>query len=206
MSDLMPSYLAKFITKASAAEQVGADFDIRILTGLGHINLRGDLASQRLSDAVASVTGLVPPKQANRFVAHGRQQIYWLGPTEWLLMTEDVNTYGLLSELRKVFQGLHATATDLSGSAVVLEIEGPQAADILAKGCTLDLHPTGFNNGDCAQIGLAKANVLLACNTAEYKYKLVVRRTFAEYLLQWLLHSAQDFRVLVSQCSLEMGG
>jgi sarcosine oxidase subunit gamma len=89
---------------------------------------------------------------------------------------------------------------------VVLEIEGPQAADILAKGCTLDLHPTCFNNGDCAQIGMAKANVLQACSTVEYKYKLVVRQTFAEYLLQWLLHSAQDFRVLVSEGNHGMGG
>lgn len=112
----------------------------------------------------------------------------------------------MLSELRQVFQGLHATATDLSGSAVVFEIEGPQAAGILAKGCALDLHPTCFNNGDCAQTGMAIANVLLACSTVEYKYKLVVRQTFAEYLLQGLLHSAQDFRVLVSLGSHEMGG
>lgn len=86
MSDLMLSYLTEFISKASGTRQTGADFDIRILTGLGHINLRGELACQRLSDAVASVTALVPPEQANRFVAHGGQQIYWLGPTEWFLL------------------------------------------------------------------------------------------------------------------------
>jgi sarcosine oxidase subunit gamma len=205
MSDFLPSGLKKLIAQGPVAGPEAIDLDIRVLTGLGHINLRGDLSSQRFIDAVTRVIGIAPPMQVNRFVTLAGLQLYWLGPTEWLLMTEDAKTQGLLSELKQVFQGLHATATDLSGSAIVLEIEGRQAADILAKGCTLDLHPAAFNGGDCAQVGMAKANVLLACKAAQYKYTLLVRRTYAEYLLQWLLHSSQDLRVLVSEGSLEMG-
>jgi sarcosine oxidase subunit gamma len=60
----------------------------------------------------------------------------------------------------------------------------------LAKGCTLDFHPRVFRPGTCAQSGLAKANVLIRLGDDPDSFDVVVRRSFADYLLRWLRHAA----------------
>lgn len=201
MSELLPSRLQKFVTAASVPVDTEIDLGIHIVAGLGHVNLRGNSENPDFSHGFKRVVGLALPEQANQFVEVDRKQVFWLGPNEWLLLTADTHLPQLIGDLRQSFAGLHATVTDLSGAAVVLQIQGAHAADILSKGCTLDLHADCFKGGDCAQTGLAKANMLLACRAASKDYTLVVRRTYAEYLLQWLLHSAQDYRVCVSVAS-----
>ncbi|MBT3426275.1 MAG: sarcosine oxidase subunit gamma [Gammaproteobacteria bacterium] len=203
MSELLPSRLLKFVTAAPLPSDSEIDLGVHIIAGLGHINLRGNSESSEFSHSFERLVGLPLPQQANQFVEVDRKQVFWLGPNEWLLLIADAQLPQLTRDLRQSFTGLHATVTDLSGAGVVLQIQGAHAADILSKGCTLDLHPDHFKGGDCAQTGLAKANMLLACRTAGEDYTLVVRRTYAEYLLQWLLHSAQDCRVCVSVASSE---
>ena len=203
MSELLLSRLEKFVTGASFPIDAEIDFGIHIVTGLGHINVRGNPENPDFSHGFKRVVGLALPEQANRFVEAGSKQVFWLGPDEWLLLTADSKLPQLIDELRHSLAGLHATVTDLSGAAIVLQIQGADVADILSKGCTLDLHRDSFSSGDCAQAGLAKATMLLACRTAGEDYTLVVRRTYAEYLMQWLLHSAQGGRVAVSVTALE---
>ena len=203
MSELLPSRLLKFVTAGPLPTDSEIDLSVQIVAGLGHINLQGNAESPEFGQGFERVVGLPLPQQANQFVEEDRKQVFWLGPNEWLLVAQDTQSPQLTGDLRKIFTGQHATVTDLSGAAVVLQLQGTHAAEILSKGCTLDLHPDHFKGGDCAQTGLAKANMLLACRSAGKAYTLVVRRTYAEYLLQWLLHSAQDCRVSVSVASSE---
>ena len=68
--------------------------------------------------------------------------------------------------------------------------EATTGMDLLAKGCTLDFHPSRFPVGACAQTGLAKAGVLVGKLDAAPRFELVVRRSFADYLVRWIMHSA----------------
>jgi len=55
-----------------------------------------------------------------------------------------------------------------------------------AKGCPLDLHPRVFEPGCCAQSRLARTLVTIVQIDASPRYELIVRRSFADYLWQWL--------------------
>jgi heterotetrameric sarcosine oxidase gamma subunit len=75
---------------------------------------------------------------------------------------------------------------DVSAHRTTLELSGPRSRDVLMTGCSLDLHPSVFMVGACAQTLLAQAQVVLH-RTAPDTYRLLVRASFARYLADWLL-------------------
>ncbi|MGE5268895.1 MAG: sarcosine oxidase subunit gamma, partial [Thiohalocapsa sp.] len=90
--------------------------------------------------------------------------------------------------------GRPAMVTDLSACRVVIEIAGPQARRLLAKGCGLDLHPRAFAPGHCAQTLFAQLPVILDQLTVLPLYRLFVRRSAARWLALWLIDAAEEFR------------
>ena len=60
------------------------------------------------------------------------------------------------------------------------------AADLISRGCPLDLHVRSFPAVSLAQSQISKANVVLYCLEAETAFEITVRRSFAEYLFKWL--------------------
>ena len=82
-----------------------------------------------------------------------------------------------------------ATLNDLSGGQILLRLSGARVEKLLAKGCPIDLHENAFPAGACAQSGLAKANILIARVDATGTFDVVVRRSFSDYLLNWLAHA-----------------
>ena len=153
---------------------------------LAQIGLRGDAAAEGFRAAVASVIGLEPPQEPNRWVGSDGVRLFWLAPDEWLLQASAEREAGLAHGLRQALQGRHAAVTVLSGGQTVVGLRGAEAAQVLAKGCTLDLHPRALHAGACAQTRLAKANVLLHPLPEGDGFEITVRRSFADYLWQWL--------------------
>jgi sarcosine oxidase subunit gamma len=130
------------------------------------------------------------PLAANTFTA-GSHRVYWLGPDEWLAVTTAAEAPGLVRSLESALAGRSFAVNDLSGGNVVLGLAGRKARDVLARGCTLDLHPDVFPVGAAAQTGLAKAGVLLGLVDDAPVFEIVVRRSFADYLCRWLAHVAR---------------
>jgi sarcosine oxidase subunit gamma len=65
---------------------------------------------------------------------------------------------------------------------------------VLAKGCSIDLHPVVFGRGRAAQTSVGLAGViLLAMSDAGEEFLLLVRSSFAGYLANWLLDAAEEF-------------
>jgi sarcosine oxidase subunit gamma len=177
---------------SSRADQSGSDDGIRIQVqaDLGHINLRGDAANPDFLAAVTTVLQQELPVAANTTTT-GEHRLFWLGPDEWQIVTAAENTARLLAALRKALTGLHASLSDVSGGQVALRLTGAGIREVLAKGCTLDLSPSTFAVGDCAQSGLAKAGVIIArIEGVEPAFEIIVRRSFADYLARWLHHAA----------------
>ena len=98
--------------------------------------------------------------------------VLWLGPDEWLVLgaTE--------ADFRDA-----AAAVDVSANRVGLELAGDDAAEVLARGCALDLDR--FEPGQCAQTLLARAQVVLY-RPDEATWWILVRPSFAPYLRAWL--------------------
>ena len=167
---------------------------LEILQAIGQLNLRGDPGEQSFLDAVKSVTGSPLPLVPNT-VVYGDQTICWLGPDEWLLVLPADSVITTMLALEQALQGQHASSNDLSGAQLIFRLTGDRVREILAKGCTLDLHSSVFGAGSCAQTGLAKANVLIVSHENGSGIDLIVRRSFSDYLLQWLQRAGAEYGI-----------
>jgi sarcosine oxidase subunit gamma len=83
--------------------------------------------------------------------------------------------------------------TDVSAQRTTLELSAPRARDVLAKGCSLDLHPRAFGPGRCAQTDLGRANVVLHQVDEGPTYELLVAGSLAAYLAAWLADAMEEY-------------
>ena len=89
------------------------------------------------------------------------------------------------SSLAGVVRPAGGSVVDVSAHRTVLELSGPEARDVLASGCSVDLHPRVFAVGDAAQAPLARVDVILTRSDVD-AYRIFVRASFARYLADWL--------------------
>jgi sarcosine oxidase subunit gamma len=120
-------------------------------------------------------------------------RIYWLGPDEWLIMTPAGQQDELKAKLHKALKGVFSAVVDNSSGLTTLHITGDNAGALLATDCPLDLHPRAFKAGQCAQTRLAKAGMTLSPLSKETGFEVIIRRSFADYLLLWLQDAAVAF-------------
>ena len=156
---------------------------------LGHINLRGDPKDKGFRKGAEDALGQALPIAANT-ISEGELTICWLGPDEWLVLANADAVPTLTGTLETALAGHSCAINDLSGGQLALRLSGGTVRETLAKGCTLDFHPSMFAPGMCAQSGLAKANVTLICAADPDEFLIVVRRSYSDYLLAWLQHAA----------------
>jgi sarcosine oxidase subunit gamma len=124
-----------------------------------------------------SVRGEPPggfPVTPNTTAVVDGNMVLWLGPDEWLVLGGVEADYPAA-----------AAAIDVSANRVAFELAGDDAAEVLAQGCSLDLHRTAFPPGSCAQTLLARAQVILFRREEEV-FAILVRPSFERYLRAWL--------------------
>jgi sarcosine oxidase subunit gamma len=154
---------------------------------LGHINLRCDPGDLALTGPIERVLECSLPRTPNTFAATPeRQKVLWLGPDEWLVMTPEGREAAVAQALRQASGDGFVTVVELGSGHTVIELSGARAREVIAKGCPLDLHPRRFGPGRCAQSRLARTLVTIAQVDPAPTFELIVRRSFADYLWQWL--------------------
>ena len=152
------------------------------------VDLRGDAGAPGFADAVAAVAGC-PLPAPNRVSRGAARAIMWLGPDEWLLVGEAGEGPALADELGAALAGRHVSVVEVSASRAIVELSGPGAREVLAAGCSLDLHPRAFALDHCAQTLLANVAVILEQSGGTPTFRLHVRPSFARYLADWLLNA-----------------
>ena len=158
---------------------------------LVEIILGRDTGDAALAAALEGVLGCALPRLPNTCTAApGPLKVLWLGPDEYLVITPDGREAPVAQALRKAAGGAWAAVVELGCGQTVIELEGPRAREILAKGCPLDLHPRVFGPGRCAQSRLARSLVTIVQVEAGPRFELIVRRSFADYLWQWLVDAS----------------
>ncbi len=141
----------------------------------------------------SAALGVALPTAPNTWVPAGTGRAVWLGPDEWLLSSTETPDE-LEARVRAAVLPLGGSATDVSAQRIGLRLTGARVRDVLAKGCSIDLHPRVFGRGSSAQTGLGQAGVvLLALSDAGDDYVVLVRSSFAGYLADWLLDAALEF-------------
>jgi sarcosine oxidase subunit gamma len=169
---------------------------------LGKIALRGDPADRAFMAAIGRVLDLLLPGEPKAAAGPDGLSVLWLGPDSWLLTCPPDQVASRIESLGAALDGLHAAITDLSDGRVALALSGPNARGLLAKGCPVDLHPSAFPVGSCAQTLLAKASVLIHLVADDPQggpsFDLYVGRSFAPYLWAWLEDAGREYGVQVT--------
>ena len=189
-----PLVLAKRLQQSTAQSLDAAGVKLGELPLLAYLNLRGQ--GETFATAVQAITGLELPTTPNTVSANNGQTLCWLGPDEWLLIAPPDEQDELADKLRAALNDQHFAVSDNSSGLTTITISGKHARTVLAKGCTLDLHPRVFSAGKCAQSVLAKASVLLIPKT-NGNLQIIVRRSFADYLWRWLVDAAEEYGLAV---------
>jgi sarcosine oxidase subunit gamma len=144
--------------------------------------------------AVAAYLGVYLPTTPSTYVEGEPATAIWLGPDEWLITSPFWTPDGLATALREAVGG-DGTVVDVSAQRTTLRLRGEHVRDLLAGGCSLDLHPRVFRRGAAAQTLLGQAGVLLmALDDTGTHYQVLVRSSFAGYLISWLLDAATEHR------------
>ncbi|MDX1593829.1 MAG: sarcosine oxidase subunit gamma family protein [Gammaproteobacteria bacterium] len=182
------------LNQVSLAELPDAAVTLVEIPFQGLVNLRGRPDDAEFMAAVAGVLGIEPPQGPNTVARAGEATLFWLAPDEWLVMTPPGRQEALVDALEAALEGQFSSVVEVTGYYTTVAVGGPRAADLLAKGCTLDLHPSVLGYGRCAQTLLAKATVLLwPVDETPPAYRLLVRRSFADYLGRWLNDAVREF-------------
>lgn len=146
------------------------------------------------ADAVAEVIGCRLPLTPQTTARAAGVSVLWLGPDEWLVVGAPGTEGDLSQRLRDALGVVLGTVVDVSANRTVIEVSGSRARQVLQKGCSIDLHPSAFGPGRCAQTLLARAQVILEQTGEEPTYRLFVRPSFSGYLAAWLMDAALEFR------------
>jgi sarcosine oxidase subunit gamma len=160
---------------------------------LGYLNLRARDNNTGFLAATLKVLGCEPPTAANTVIESGDYRIYWLGPDEWLVVTPAGQQEQVKTELLASLDGVFCAVVDNSSGLTMLHVTGDNAATLLATDCPFDLHPRQFKPGQCAQTRLAKAGMTISPLADGAGFEVIIRRSFADYLLLWLQDAAIAF-------------
>ena len=163
------------------------DIALNERTDLTLLDLRGNPATAEFIATAQAALGCALPLAPNTSAQGPHCDILWLGPDEWLLVSSHAEN---INEKLPIKAGY---LTDVSHGRAALRISGPRTRELLAKGCSLDLHPRAFLAGHCAQTSLAHVGVLLQLPRTGDDFELYCARSYAQHLWHWLTVAAAEY-------------
>ncbi|MFG2891006.1 sarcosine oxidase subunit gamma [Streptomyces sp. NPDC048248] len=156
------------------------------------VNLRVDPSSEAAA-RIGKTLGAPLPRQCGRTTASGPHTVAWLGPDEWLVLSQ-AEAVPVAAELREALGGDPGSVVDVSANRTTLELRGPSARQVLEKGCSLNLHPRAFGPGQAVSTTVGPVAVLLWQVDSVPTYRLFPRSSFADYLARWLIDAMSEYR------------
>jgi sarcosine oxidase, subunit gamma len=184
-------HMARQLAEGSSGEDGVVLEEIRISAA---INLRGDCGDARFRQGVIEATRIEPPALPNTFTHGSACRCLWLGPDEWLLLSDAADPDRLEAALSATLAGQAVSVIDVGAGYAALGLSGPRAREVLAKACPLDFHPRAFRVGQCAQSVFARSHAIVALEDERPLFRLLVKRSFAAYLAEWLLDAMREYR------------
>ena len=115
--------------------------------------------------------------------------VAWVAPNEWLVFLAASAEPALVAAL--AVDGVFATS--IGDARTGFAIDGARAAQVLARGTGIDLHPAVFPGGRVCNTRLAQLAVMLARPPETPSFHVWVDRSSGAWLWQWLLDAAGEF-------------
>lgn len=137
------------------------------------------------------------PVEPNTTAAHGDLTVLWMAPGQWAIM--DCPAASVTERATDACGSMLHLVSDVTDGRVSFEISGALSRDLLAKGCSLDLHPRAFKPGACAQTLLAQVPVLLyrprEAPDDDAIFHLYADVSVAWHLRSWFQDAALEFTI-----------
>lgn len=158
---------------------------------MGHFNLRMDPNSKYRAAAEAILGARLPDAPLSSTRTEDLT-IFWMAPDDWLVLMPFEKAASFETEFRDAMKG-HYSIVDVSGGQTVIRLAGFSAREVLQKSTMIDVHPEQFPVGKVVGTSFAKSAATLT-RVEEDTYDLIVRRSFAEYIWEWLCDASAEYR------------
>jgi sarcosine oxidase subunit gamma len=89
-------------------------------------------------------------------------------------------------------QSLHHVV-DVRDGRLAFSLKGSWAREVVAKGCSLDLHPRGFAPGACAQMLMAQCGMLIHRPSHGDHFEIIFDAMLFGYMQAWLADAVIEF-------------
>tara|TARA_Y100001970_G_C14173241_1_gene825396 strand:- start:686 stop:1255 length:570 start_codon:yes stop_codon:yes gene_type:complete len=172
------------------------NFSMKEKTPVAKINLRGDLNNKDFASKAGKLLGMILPKEACSTSTKEKITCMWLGPNEWLLVsndtvTKDSNDFELEKLLFKDISKTNLGAvTNVSDHYTIFNITGSNIFEILSKGSPFDFDSKHFGDNKVVQTILNNVDVTIHRKTKD-DVDLYVRRSFSDHLWAWIKDSTR---------------
>ena len=156
------------------------------------INLRLDPNNKDCVSSCSEILGTMLPTKANTYSVNAiNEKVIWLGPDEWLIVSDDDNAF--LKLLNKT-RNLEANVTDVSENRTIIRIRGKYIYVLLSKFLVLDLEKNLSTNSSCAQTLFVKVPVLLVRNHHEGtpEIDIFTNRSHANYIYNLIVDGTKN--------------
>lgn len=181
---------AEGVAGLNMSEQTGFEL-VQVMARRGQRDATGQ--------ACLNAYGKTQPATPQAIAADGATLV-WSGPDQFLVLSP---RGAALDKARMAFAGV-ASLSEQSDARALLRIAGPRARDMLAKICSLDLHPAAFPVGAAATtfIDHTAVNLWRAADAdGEPVFHLLIFGTFAESLWHMLLDSGAEYGIAIDAAS-----
>ena len=168
---------------------------IQELSFVKKINLRLDPNDKGCVSSSSKILGTMLPAKANTYSANAiNKKVIWLGPDEWLIVSDDNNAF--LKLLNKI-RNLEANVTDVSENRTIIRIRGRYVYVLLSKFLVLDLEKNLSTNSSCAQTLFVKVPVLLVRNHHDGtpEIDIFANRSHANYIYNLIVDGTKNLDI-----------
>ena len=137
-----------------------------------------------------NISGLKFPRNPLTVVSNNETRILWQGPKNWLILSKN-RQKDLLKELNKL-DSLNYAVTDISHSRTIIQLEGKKVAEVLKKGCPINIDQFKMNNSFNSIYNGITITVDILQEGVE-KIRIYSLRSFGESLYHSLTDSSLEF-------------
>ena len=130
--------MLNFITAISEKHSYN-NFSMKEKSPVAKINLRGNLQNKAFVSKVGKILGMILPKDACNISKKEEISSLWLGPNEWLIISNDeiskeTNTYELEQLLfNEISNGNIGSVTNVTDQFTILSLSGSNISEVLSK-------------------------------------------------------------------------
>jgi len=135
------------------------------------------------------IDGLEFSLQNSKVSSNKETRILWSAPSAWLVISRKEN---IIEIIKEKCNSNDFAITDISHSRAVIQIKGPEAKEILKKGCPLNFNE--FEKNNCAGTIFHGITIVVdLIDNNPYTFNLLILRSFGESFYHHITDASLEF-------------